>query len=231
MPTFDTWPFGVLSPADLEWSPVGGVDTGGPSLSGLEQLDRTDGGPKWIARMVRIPLATREQILAFQALQMNLENGTAPIILRRRARDRTPGVDSSPGALTPHSDETPFDDGSLYLTQDVTASTTESADLRDDTLTITIAALRPLIGGEDFGINHPTAGWRMYRVRRVLSNVGEAYTIQIGPPLREDVPDGTALDFSDPRCVMRLSDPRSFATALQFNRYGWVDAEFEEAFF
>lgn len=231
MPTFDTWPFGVLSPADLEWSPVGGVDSGGPSLSGLEQLDRTDGGPKWIARMVRIPLATREQILAFQAMQMNLENGTAPIILPRRPRDRSPGGLATPGALTPHSDETPFDDSGLYLTPDSSAATTESAALRGDTLTFTLDAPRPLIGGEDFSINHPTASWRMYRVRRILEQDGTTYTVRIGPTLREDIPAAIALDFSDPRCVMRLSDPRAFATALQFNRYGWVDADFEEAFF
>jgi hypothetical protein len=229
MTTYDNWPINVLVPRDLNWWPSGGVDSGGASLSGLQQIDRIDGGPLWRCQMVQIPLKDDTSILAFQALQMILGGGATPIIVPRMPATRVPSANPSP--LVPHSDGTPFNDDSLYSGDSVTSTLVNDADLRDYQITLDLVGGKPLMGGEEFSINHPDVGWRMYRIMRVRSQSGNRYAVDIGPPLRDDVAAGTALEWDNPRCMMRLADSEAFNTALNFNKYGYVDVPFIEAFF
>ncbi len=233
MPTVINWPMARLAPKDLNWWPGGMIDTGGKSLSGLEQSERLDGGPLWRCTMAQIPLSSRAEILAFQALQMLLAGGTQPIVIPREPSFRAPVVTTGGGV--PHSDDTPFADSSLYSAPSIMAALTADHELRAYQLAFSYAGGLALEGGEDFSIEHPAVGWRMYRVTKVtlveLQSGGDyLYEIEIGPPLRDDVPAGTVLDFDTPRCTMKLTDPESFATALTANRYGFVDATFDEAF-
>lgn len=233
MPVLDNWPMSTLPPKDLNWWPSGGVDNGGASLSGLMQLDRLDGGPIWRCSLLQIPIWEREQTLAFQAMQIILAGGATPVVVPRQPNFRSPAI--SPAALVPHSDGTPFSDETLYAGPTIAAVLVGDHELRAYQLTMNLLNALPLVGGEDFSINHTAVGWRMYRISRVRSVTQESdgsttYEVEIGPTLRDDVDGGTILEFDQPRCAMRLTDPDSFSTALTFNLYGFVDASFEEAF-
>lgn len=227
--TADNWPMSSLAPASINWWPSGGIDSGGVSLSGLQQLDSVDGGPIWKAAMLQIPVWKRDGILAFQAMQMILATGPLLINVGRMPDIRAPVL--SVAGLVPHHDGTPFADETLYQSETVTSYLSGDHDLRQGTAQFTLDGGRSLIGGEDFSIEHDDVGWRMYRVMRVNSQSGDVWNVDIGPTLRDDVSNATALEWDNPRCVMRLADQNAFNTALMFNRWGFVDVQFEEAFF
>lgn len=227
MVVIDEWPLDVLAPRDQSWFPMGQVDDGGSSLSGFQQIGRIDGGPRWGCRLIRIPLKCREEILAFQAIESILAGGTTPIIMHRYPGDRSPAQRQPSGV--PHSDGTPFSDETLYSGPTVSAITQADAALNDSEIVIKLVGGRPIVGGEDFGILHVDASWRTYRIQRVFPE-GDNLRLVIDPVLREAVPAGAVVDFDDPRCVMRLANAEAFRAVLEYNRWGYIDGEFEEAF-
>lgn len=231
MSATDIWPFDLLSPLTPRWSPSTTVNSGGTTLSGLEQRDRVDGGPLWECALRGIPVWNGRQILAHDALEMILVGDLSPIIVQRRP----PKCDTLGGEVgdgVPHSDESPFSDDSLYESGgSVTSSATGAADLGDTEIELTVTGtLRPLLGGDEFTIVHPIAKERMYRIKRVTAVAGDTYTVEFGPPLRDDVDAGEALDFNDPRCLMRLDDADAFKLELENNERGQFDAVFTEAY-
>lgn len=192
--------------------------SGGRSLSGYEDVIRTDGGGFIVAEFTNGETWEREDTLAWRALTDGMDGGAIPVVVHFCDRLHQPVGDR---ADVPHSDDSPFGDHTLYESGSVTASVTAAAALRATSIRFAIASERPLIGGEWFTIVHPTWGERAYRVIGV-----EGDTIQFRPPLREAVASGEALDFDDPRCRMRLSGAPSNATNI--GRFQAVSARFVE---
>lgn len=216
---FPTGLFGFLSKdIDIERQTL----TGGTALSGEQDVVSTDGGGRVFAAFGDGNAVDRSTVLAWRALLTNLEDGVAPIIVPFCDVRHTPY-----GAMhrVPHSDGTPFSDESLYRgADDPVASTTAPADLRATQIAYTIEAAQPLLGGEWFAIEHPTKGWRAYRIASIDETDG---TLRFRPPLREAVPAGTSLEFAAPRCLMR-QEPKS-ASSLTTGRASQPAIRFIEA--
>jgi hypothetical protein len=174
---------------------VGNVSDGGTSLSGVSEEIEADGGGFLQADFGDGFTLDKTTGNAWRALS-DADAGEAYVVLLCAERLFQPV-----GALATvrHSDATPFSDITPYTSSGADYTTTANAPLRAISLQISGAAELPLIGGELFSIEHPTWGWRAYRVRSI-----DGDTISFRPPLREAVIAGTELEFDTPRCQMRF---------------------------
>lgn len=198
----DSFPTCKFAFANREIMVVQNVVSGGTSLAGDETVIATDGGGRWRAEYSNAPLNRRDKVLAWRAFRAIMEGGVVPFIFPICDARHQP-VKKSIGA--PHSDDTPFDDDTLYESGGGDVAATTSALLRGTALRINIAALqKELLGGERFSIDHPTWRHRLYEIKKVDGNM-----IEFRPPLREAVPAGTVLEFREPKSVMRLASDMS----------------------
>lgn len=192
--------------------------SGGTSLSGYEDVIRTDGGGFLSVEFSSGETWERQDTLAWRAITDGMDGGAVAVVVHFCDRLHQPVGDL---ALVPHSDGTPFSDDSLYRSSGAEGSLLADAALRATSIRMSIASEKPLIGGELFTIVHPNWGERAYRIIRI-----DGDTVHIRPPLREAAPAGTVLDFDDPRCRMRLVGAPSNATNM--GRFQSVSARFVE---
>lgn len=183
--------------------------SGGTSLSGYEDVIRTDGGGFVSAEFTNGETWERDQTLAWRALTDAMDGGAVAVVVHFCDRLHQPVKDAY---TVP---------GTTYATPGAAASSIDGAALRATSLRLSIVSEYPLQGGEWFTVVHPSWGERAYRVIAITGD-----TIQFRPPLREAITAGTPLDFDDPRCRMRLAGVPSNATNM--GRFQSVSARFVE---
>lgn len=198
---------------------VGSEVDGGTSLSGIADPVQIDGGGYWQADFSNADFGgvaddDRAATLAWRAINAGLSGG-ANAIVRFCDRHHQPVNDS---ATVPHSDDTPFDDDSEYLSGGAEASVTavvngQAGGLNATIIEISLTSDRPLIGGERFTHVHDTWLDRAYEVRKVEPITG-GVRLTFQPPIRGGVAVGDPIDFDDPRCVMRRTSPPTNALSL-----------------
>jgi hypothetical protein len=183
--------------------------SGGTALSGEEDLIATDGGGRVFVEFSNFYLDDPQVALAYRALSAGSDGGATPFVVPFCDSKHQPTI----GTITvPHSDDTPFSDDSEYEQFDASAVVASDAALRATAMTLTeIELARDLVGGEWFTIVHPVHGDRAYRLIEV-----DGPAIKFRPPLREAVTAGTAVDFANPRCVMRLDGEMRSPVTLGF---------------
>lgn len=192
---------------DIDLRRVGNVTSGGTSLSGIDDPIETDGGGFWRLDLTNGETLSRKGGLAWRALTEGMDNGsTAVIVLLCSERLFQPVGDV---VTVDHSDGTPFDDDTPYTSSGADYTAAADAALRATTMTIAGASELPLIGGELFSIEHPSWGWRIYRIIRIDDDL-----ITFRPPLREAVAAETVLEFDTPRCQMRMASIASNPTNM-----------------
>jgi hypothetical protein len=228
------WPIRTFPARTVTARPAGRVVAGGQSISGQTQSVRTDGGGLFVT-FNRIWLRTPDQMRAWLAWDALLDEGAEQVIvpicdLRLAPRPIVDGVAVLPGPPVPHSDETYFSDDTGYVTPIMSAVASESAALRATSVSIEMLVGSAWRGGETFAIEHAVAGWRMYRVGKVLATDGAVQTLSIRPPLREAITAGTVIEIDQPRGVMKLATPGGMALPEDGGRTPFVDVTFVEAF-
>lgn len=224
------WPE-ILMPEDQRWSPMSGsVVEGGRTFSNKPLVSNWNAGGFWTATYKNVLVYGREAILVAQALEVLLQGGSEPIAIPRRPGPQAPG-----GGIieyVPHSDGTPFSDGTLYASGDGRARVAIDAPRNATTLVIDWFGSDPLIGGEDFSVE-TDAGPMMMRIGMFLASEpitnGTRHTVYVAPPIGQPIAAGAEVNFQDPHCTMRLANAREFAAMLKHNDYGFFDAEFVEA--
>lgn len=183
----------ILTPTTERWRLAGTTISGGVPVAGAPNLSRTDGGGFWICEQTGIDLYYPAQLREARRVIAAMDGGVVPAIVFCFAGATKPG----PGT---HS----------YFVD-------TAAPLRATTIKVKNygnLATQMLTGGEDFSLNHPTKGFRLYRVSKVVSTVGAIQTIEIRPPLREAVATNLSAEFDFPACVMRLSNPDDVLGAI-----------------
>jgi hypothetical protein len=198
---------------------VGSVTDGGTSLSGISDKIESDGGGYLQADFTNGTTRTKAQGNAWRAITDGLGGGATAIIVMLCAERLFQPVGAM--ASVPHSDSTPFDDGSLYSSGGADYTATAPAALRATSMTIAGTSELPLIGGELFSILHETWGWRAYRINAI-----DGATINFLPPLREAIAADTQLEFDTPRCQMRLAQATENPTEM--GRFTACSASFVE---
>lgn len=81
----------------------------------------------------------------------------------------------------------------------------------------------PVLAGHHFSI-----GERLYRVWQIAGTSGDDYTVKIRPPLREDVPAASAVEFAKPVCRCRLATDDEMALARDSAQIGVGAIKFVE---
>lgn len=166
---------------------VGSTVSAGRSLAGYETVVMSDGGGYWQADFTDGETLDRETGLAWRAAVEAMDGGaTAVDVLFCAERHFQPVLDREGGIA---ADDAP-DKGAAYVTA-------ASALLRATTLTVDGDSELPLEPGNLFSIQHPSWGWRVYRITEV-----DGATIKFRPPLREAVGGGIPLEMDTPRCQM-----------------------------
>lgn len=196
--------------ADIE----GRTIAGGESLSGAQDLIRTDGGGRVVVELADPFLDEPEAALAWRAIAAYLDGGAQPIIVMICDARHQPTA----GPVTvPHSDGAPFSDETEYSQSDSEVSIAADAALRATVLDLDITTMpRGFLGGEWLSIDHPIHRWRAYRIAEVLEQTATTARVSVRPPLREAVLAGTQVELAAPRCVMRLDGEMRSPSRLGF---------------
>lgn len=205
---------------------------GGRSIAGESQFADVSGGGRWVIEFGETPLWRPELVKLWRALAAAADDGVTPILVPLADRLHQPVTPAYAGADTFGREI--YDDGSVPWTpEEVLAPVIGYAALGQTQIDFLFTAPKALAGGEHFAIEHPTWGWRLYRVIRVVSGgagTGDLTTVDFRPPLREAVDPGdspgTLLNFDSPRCLMRAD--AGFDLGLDQFRFGRAQARFVE---
>ncbi len=221
------WPWRLLLPSSCKTRLSAQVQAGPPSLSSLTQSSRTDGGGFWMSDLTGIQLLCPDQVRACRAWAAMLDAGATEFVLplwdlAQAPRPYAGGAMMLPGAPAPSLD---------YFAQDpsfgqplMVAVVSGAQALRSTSLDITMRQGSRLRGGEHFSLNHPTLGWRLYRVGQITGVAGSTYTCSIRPPLREAVADQLAVEFDVPRYQAKIATGKAddLEPSLDQGRWGTV---------
>ena len=205
---------------------VGSEVDGGTALDGTSDVIQTDGGGYWQGDWSGADFGgtsedERAETLAWRAANAGLSGGRVAVV-PFCDRWHQPVLDA---VTVPHSDGTPFSDGSEYAGSGASAHVLavvngQTGGLNCTILDIAITSERPLIGGERFGYIGAD-GWRE-RVAEIsaVEPIAGGYRVSFIPPIRGGIAAGDELDFDNPRCVMR----RTSAPTNALNMGLWSSA-------
>jgi hypothetical protein len=198
---------------------VGSEVDGGTSLSGIQDVVETSGGGYWQGDWGEADFGGRSEderaeTLAWRAANAGLAGGRR-VIVPFCDRWHQPVLDR---VTVPHSDGTPFSDGSEYISDGASSTVLavvngQTGGLNCTILDIAITSERALIGGERFTHIHSTWRERAYEIGTVEDITG-GKRISFHPPIRGGIAVGDVLDFDNPRCVMRRSSEPTNALSM-----------------
>lgn len=228
------WPIARLSPRAAKWGLHPALVTGGVNIVGVAQVGKFDGGGLWTCTLEDIRVNCRSEHKTWRALQVILQAGVTPIELGTPDWICAPTFgDYNIGSRVPFSDDATFSDGSMFVSEEITAEIIEDADLRDTVVRLNLGGAT-LEGGERFSIIVDEIK-RMHQIGTVTPiGSGGDYEVTFMPPLRGDIQSGLSADFNDPACTMVLSggeggeDP--MAILPDYGRYTDASLSFQEYF-
>jgi len=219
------WPIGVLKPQSVTFEIAARTLAGPSSVSGVSQVVASDAGI-WKATFANVITNTRkrEPVLAFRALAALLEGRMNPILVPL-CRAYQPYSPEWQGLYepVPHSDGSPFGDGSEYQGTVIDVTLASNLPVRGTTAMIAIHVAHEIQPGQHFSI-----GERLYRIRTIEHTGEGAATITFRPPAREAALIGTRLEFDFPVCRMRLASDNEMDLALDYGRWSYPSVNFIE---
>lgn len=213
---FDRFPLALFPPSEHQPYLMGASQSGGTPVAGPPQTADMSTGGYWCYEFVVGRLRSRDEFAAWRAFLARLNSGVAllevPVLdILQPWPGRAVGGIGTPSYSphrVPHSDQTPFSDTSLYGRGTPISATSAAAGYAPawpapptppTQLAINIAAGGGLRGGEYFTVIGPSGEPRMHMIGRIISTAGTVSTVSFVPPLREDIPAGTPIDFNTPR--------------------------------
>jgi hypothetical protein len=209
------YPLEVLPPKTIDIGWDGMSIEGGRSLSGISSAIEFTGGGILTVKYGDVLYNSIQQHKAITRLAAHLAGSVRSIIVPILSDWTGPFALDSSGypviqVLSTHDDGSTFDDGAYY-SQSAVVAVTEAASDPDVPGTLEIRVTSggvALEGGEWFALQHPTKSWRAYCIREIDSSTEDGdetvYTVALDRPLRETATAGMTVEFSRPRCLMRL---------------------------
>jgi hypothetical protein len=215
------WPCEVLRAQNISFDIAPRTLAGPASVSGFTQVVASDAGI-WKASFGNVDVRGRDKVLMFRTLATRLEGRLVPILVPRCGAYQpvAPGADSSLRDQVPHSDDAFFSDNTGYVGAGNSVRLVADMPARAVSITVDIEYGGSIHEGMDFSI-----GERMYRVHTYDFTSG---VIWFRPPAREAAPAGTALEFDDPVCRMRLASDLEMDLELALHRFGAPSVTFLE---
>lgn len=225
------WPKLLAKAPDYAWRLRSVVRPSPAGIDGTFQpRRRIDGGGRWECTLSGVYLHKKSLLKLARAMEVVANAGLSQIIVRTCECPFSPTSPSGGIVLVPHSDLTPFSDGTLYESAGLNITAASSALKRAKTMTVSLVSSTPFEGGEAFSIVHPVMGERRYHVGAVGDVADGVQQISFFPPLREAVSEGEFLNAYDPGCVMYLANYDEFLADINMNRFSTASAVFVESF-
>lgn len=225
MTDFVVWPYQLLVPSAIEANVVPFSRSGGTTLGGLQRVTRTDRG-WWEIAYKGVSLKTAAERRMFNALGTHCSGMATPIAIPVWSHDSAewPAGSANGVILTPHSDGTHFDDGSLYSQPAIGVTMVDAAEIGDTSVKLRIVyGIEELIGVR-FSYEHA-----LYKTGYPTLIDGTDWTVPIAPAIRAPIPAGADLEFGLPTCLVRLASDRELDTSFTVGFFDSVDIAFVEA--
>jgi hypothetical protein len=197
--------------------------SGGVALSGDETIIQTDGGGRVEITYTDIDLDDPEVRRIWDVWQDYLSGGT-PVLVPVCSLELAPiPAGASPASFA--GDDPYFPTSVGFSPPYIIAETVGAAAIRDTSITLEVTQGDPPKPATWFCV-----GSRSYRIRRVLAVVGDEYTVEFSPPLREAIPDGTPVNF-DWACVQcRAVTGQDLIPSIMQGKFATVSISFFEDF-
>lgn len=204
-----SYPWRLLPSAKLRWRPIDSFISGPENVLGEDQWRNPSPGWRWQAELYDLTINTAAKAALWEAMLLDWRMGAQLTVV-----PRYPGLlaplkpGQSPTILTTHSDGTTFSDGTPYSQSSITAVLGEDLARGATEATIVYSGGARLFGGHPFGLVGEKYRQRLYGIRRYLETPANGaadgvYVVSFGSNAKEPYPAGTAVNFTDPSCVMR----------------------------
>ena len=218
-----TFPIHLFNPSGIKAGLIGRAVQSPPSISGIGQSLRSDGGGYWVVQYSGITLNTADKLRAWRAWESELDGGATRVIapvpdLFLAPRPLAGKALAVPSGLVSTSDDPYFPEAIGFASPFIVA-TAGAAALRATQVTITVTQGSRAKGGQLFAIDHPDAGRRLYQIGRVLSQSGQTATVTIRCPLRQAVSAGTPVDFNWPGVESVMMPDNDITADIQIGKY------------
>jgi hypothetical protein len=198
--------------------------SGGTSLVGDETVIQTDGGGRIEITYGEFDLDEELPRRSWGAWQDYLAGGAQIVLAPVLKLEHAPvPVGAADRPFLTNDDY--FPTSAAFQTPYVIAATVGNAALRATTITIAViegAALKP-----DTWLGFTR---RAHKIRRILSVVGNQYTVEISPPLRHSVAGGTSLNLDWPVVQCKAVLGQDLIPAISLGKYGSMTVAFVEDF-
>lgn len=196
------WPHELLQPENTVADVVPFTRTGGRVIGGAKPAYRTDLG-HWRIDLENVLVSSPEQRRTWDAISTYLSGSSGRIAVPIWTLDSAPYASAECGweddILVPHSDETPFSDGTLYWQSPISIVTHGVTGIGATVMSMRIIEAGADISGARFSHEHAA-----YKIGQVLDVVGDVWTVRITPSIAALIPAGADLEFQRPTCVCNL---------------------------
>lgn len=221
-----TFPTRLLKPRSFRLDIVGSVISGGITQSGQQQVVNATGGGLWSIQMEFNRFSTAQQLDAWRKIQYGSLGGVVEVNVSICDVRQSPLGSGETPTLIPHSDGTPFGDGTMYYSPPLVAYLTSAAQLR-----ATSAKIRVVSGKEPFGFFSLPYGVDRFELHFITSakKSGSNWEITFVPPLRAAHFSSESVTFGHPLCTVRLAQQDSMSMATEYGRFGTGQVAFIEA--
>jgi hypothetical protein len=222
-----TFPYGTLKASAFTLDLLGNVIAGGVTNGGYQQRVNTSGGGLWGLKLDFTRFHTADQLRAWRVIQYGSNGGTRAVNVAICDLRQAPRPTGSSGGGVPHSDETPFSDGSLYSSPQIIATLSASAAIGATSVSVEFDGDSQPLGGEFFSLSYGDGYHELHVVIGVVETVG-GFTLTFVPPLRAAHSSGEVVEFDHPTGTFVLADPNAMSMATEFGRWGRGAATFIE---
>lgn len=188
------------------------VLSGGTALSGDEDTIAVDGGGRLYAVFSNAYLDDPELALAWKAINAGYGEGRPIAVQIGDAREQMMGDIALPPRVLPLWDDDDFASIESH------ATVAAAAALRATEISVDVTDLpRPVRAGQWFSVDHTVHRHRAYRIFEIVSDDGDTAVLAIRPPLREALGGGEAVNFTDPKCMMRIDGGAPSPSSLGYS--------------
>ncbi|MCP8895353.1 hypothetical protein KYK29_10445 [Shinella daejeonensis] len=220
------WPHELLQPENTIADVVPFTRTGGRVIGGAKPAYRTDLG-HWRIDLENVAVSSPEQRRAWDAISTYLGGSSGRIAVPIWTLDSAPYANAECGweedILVPHSDGTPFSDGTLYMQSPISIVSQGVAAVGATVVSVRVINAGPDLAGTRFSYNHAA-----YKVGQVLDVAGDVWTVRITPSIAAIIPDGVDLEFHRPTCVCNLVSDTGMRRGMRHDGVEFLSVSFIE---
>lgn len=219
------WPYEVLPAYAIAPNPSAFSRGGGRSLGGIERKVRSDRG-FWKITLTNIPVTSNEQRRLWSAIRAALGGAAGLIAVPVWSYGAAPYVsgEREPLILTPHDDDTLFDDDTPYEQGAITLQMAEAVAISATVVKLRIVNAAPDLVGIRFSYQHA-----LYETGPAISVVGNVWTVPVVPAIRAAIPAGAELECDMPTCLVHLADDNAMDIDFNAMEYTQANVSFVEA--